>query len=136
MIFGVMINLSMNLIGEFKGKNTGYRVLSDGSMEVSGQGRGKLLGIDAFIVFTTVGSNSGGIFMGEGNGVITTMDGKTVVLRMNSIGYPSENGGISRGASIQATDDEEFIRLNKTICLHEYMTDMNDEWTGKIWEWK
>ena len=55
-----------DLIGEFKGKNTVYRVLSDGKMETSGQGTGKILGIDAFIIFTTVGTMSNGNFMGEG----------------------------------------------------------------------
>jgi hypothetical protein len=32
------------LIGEFKGKNTGYRVLPDGKIETSGHGTGKILG--------------------------------------------------------------------------------------------
>jgi hypothetical protein len=34
------------LIGEFKGKNTGYRVLPDGKIESTAQGTGKILGID------------------------------------------------------------------------------------------
>lgn len=125
-----------DLIGEFKGKNTVYRVLSDGKMETSGQGTGKILGIDAFIAFTTVGAMLNGIFTGEGNGLITTMAGDTIMLKMNSVGYPSGNGGISRGASIQMTQSQNLIRLNKVICLHEYETDLNDNWTGKIWEWK
>jgi hypothetical protein len=33
-----------DLIGEFKGKNTVYRVLSNGKIETSGQGTGKILG--------------------------------------------------------------------------------------------
>ena len=85
-----------DLIGEFKGKNTVYRVLSDGKMETSGQGTGKILGIDAFIIFTTVGTMSNGNFMGEGNGIITTMAGDAITIRMNAIGCPSGNGGISR----------------------------------------
>jgi hypothetical protein len=125
-----------DLIGEFKGKNTVYRVLSDGKMETSGQGTGKILGIDAFIAFTTVGAMLKGIFTGEGNGLITTMAGDTIMLKMNSVDYPSGNGGISRGASIQMTQSQNLIRLNKVICLHEYETDLNDNWTGKIWEWK
>ena len=125
-----------DLIGEFKGKNTAYRVLSDGKMETSGQGTGKILGLDAFILFTTVGTMSNGFFTGEGNGVITTMAGDTITLKMNSIGWPSGNGGISRGASTQVTQSQTLIRLNKAILLHEYQTDMTDNWTGKIWEWK
>ena len=128
--------MSVDLIGEFKGKNTAYRVLPDGKIETSGQGAGKILGLDAVILFTTVGTMSNGLFMGEGNGVITTMTGDTVTLKMNSIGWSSGNGGISRGASTQITQSQTLIRLNKAICLHEYQTDMSDNWTGKIWEWK
>jgi hypothetical protein len=43
-----------NLIGEFKGTNSSFRVLPEGRMEVSGQGTGKILGIDAMMFFTAV----------------------------------------------------------------------------------
>lgn len=130
------MSLSLELIGEFKGKNTVYRVLPDGKIETSGQGTGKIMGVDAMILFTTVGVMSSGLFTGEGNGVITTMAGDTVSLKMSSVGWPSGNGGVSRGASTQTTSSEALMRLNKSICLHEYKTDMTDNWTGKIWEWK
>jgi hypothetical protein len=124
------------LIGEFKGKNTTYRVLPDGVMEVSGQGTGKILGMDAFLATTSIGIMENGVFSGEVNSSITTMDGQMVTMQAVAIGYPSGNGGLSRGASIQTTASEKFIRLNKAILLHEYQTDMTDNWTGKIWEWK
>ncbi|XHH09527.1 MAG: hypothetical protein ACFCUE_02555 [Candidatus Bathyarchaeia archaeon] len=130
------MSLSLELIGEFKGKNTVYRVLPDGQIETSGQGLGKIMGIDAMILFTTTGLMADGLFMGEGTGVITTMAGETVTLQMNSIGWPSGNGGVSRGASTQVTASDVLMRLNKAICLHEYKTDMTDNWVGKIWEWK
>jgi len=131
-----LIVLSVDLIAEFKGKNTVYRVLPDGRMETSGQGTGKIMGMDAFIMFTTVGTMASGTFMGEGNGIITTMTGETVAIKMSAVGYPSGNGGISRGASTQITQSQTLTRLNKAILLHEYLTDMGDNWTGKIWEWK
>jgi hypothetical protein len=124
------------LIGEFKGKNTTYRVLPDGVMEVSGQGTGKILGMDAFLATTSIGIMENGVFSGEVNSSITTMDGQMVTMQAVAIGYPSGNGGLSRGASIQTTTSENFMRLNKAILLHEYQTDMTDNWTGKIWEWK
>ncbi len=124
------------LIGEFKGKNTTYRVLPDGVMEVSGQGTGKILGMDAFLATTSIGIMENGVFSGEVNSSITTMDGQMVTMQAVAIGYPSGNGGLSRGASIQTTTSEKFMRLNKAILLHEYQTDMTDNWTGKIWEWK
>ncbi len=124
------------LIGEFKGKNTVYRVLPDGIMEVSGQGTGKILGIDAFLVTTSIGVMAAGVFSGEVNSSITTMQGETVLMRAIAIGYPSGNGGLSRGASLQTTSSEKLMRLNKAILMHEYRTDMTDNWTGKIWLWK
>ena len=54
-----------NLMGEFKGKNTVYRVLADGKMEVSGTGTGKILGMDAFMRTTSIGIMQNGIFRGE-----------------------------------------------------------------------
>jgi hypothetical protein len=124
------------LIGEFKGKNTVYRVLPDGVMEVSGQGTGKILGLDAFLATTSIGVMEGGVFSGEVNTSITTMQGDTLWMKAIAIGYPSGNGGLSRGASVQTTTSDKFIELNKAILLHEYMTDMLDAWTGKIWQWK
>ena len=124
------------LIGEFKGKNTVYRVLPDGLMEVSGQGTGKILGLDAFLATTSIGVMEGGVFSGEVNTSITTMQGDTLWMKAIAIGYPSGNGGLSRGASVQTTTSEKLMELNKAILLHEYMTDMLDAWTGKIWQWK
>lgn len=85
---------------------------------------------------TAVGTVANGVFMGEENSVITTMEGETVFMRGNVIGFPSEKGGSSRAATYQVTESDKLMRLNKVIGLHEYETDMNDNWTGKIWEWK
>jgi len=125
-----------DLIGEFKGKNTGWRVLPDGKIETTAQGTGKLLGIDAFLVSTSVGTMANGIFMGEVNSVFTTMEGETVTSKGVAVGYPSGNGGATRAASIHTTPSQKLARLNKVVGMHEYETDMNDNWTGKIWEWK
>jgi hypothetical protein len=124
------------LIGEFKGKNTVYRVLPDGKMEVSGTGTGKFLGVDAFVASSSIGIMQNGLFSGEVYASITTIDGQTIFCKANAVGYPSGNGGVSRAASVQMSQSEKFIRLNKAILFHEYETDMADNWTGKIWEWK
>src|SRR3990170_5674956 len=120
------------LIGEFKGKNTGWRVLPDGKIETTAQGTGKILGVDAFLLSTSVGTMANGIFMGESNSVITTMDGGTVMMKGNAVGWPSGNGGTTRAASMQTTQSQKLMRLNKVIGMHEYETDMQDNWTGKI----
>jgi len=125
------------LIGEFKGKNSGYRMLPDGKMEVTAQGTGKILGIDGFLLSTSVGTmGADGVFMGEGNGSIMTMEGEVVLMKGIAIGYPSANGGTTRTATIHTTHSKKFARLNKIIGIHEYETDMQDNWTAKIWEWK
>ena len=124
------------LIGEFKGKNTAYRVLPDGKVETMGQGVGKFLGKDAFVMSTAVGTMANGVFVGEVNALITTMEGDTVMMKGTAVGYPSGNGGITRGASVQMTQSPKLMRLNKVVCLQEFVTDMTDSWTGKIWEWK
>ncbi len=128
--------LEKELIGEFKGKNTAYRVLPDGKIETMGQGMGKFMGAGAFVMSTAVGKMANGVFVGEVNSVITTNEGDAVITKGNAVGYPSGNGGITRGASVQMTQSPKMARLNKVICLSEFETDMTDTWTGKIWEWK
>lgn len=128
--------MDVELIGEFKGKNTTYRVLADGKMEVTGTGMGKFLGVDAFVASTSIGTMQNGVFSGEVYASITTMGGQTVFCKANAVGYPSGSGGISRAASVQVVQAEKFMRLNKVILLQEFETDMTDNWVGKIWEWK
>ncbi len=124
------------LIGEFTGKNTGYRVLSDGKIETSNQGAGKILGMQAFIMSTAVATMANGIFMGEVNSLITLMDGRGVMLKGNAVSWQGGKGGVTRAASIQTTQSEKLQRLVKTVLVHEYETDEMGNWVGKIWEWK
>ena len=125
-----------DLIGESKGKNTGWRVLPDGKIETTAQGTGKILGVDAFLLSTSVGTMENGLFTGEVTSVINTMDGDAVTMKSFAIGWPSGKGGRTRATSIHTTRSQKLARLNKVIGLHEYETDMDNNWTGKIWEWK
>jgi hypothetical protein len=108
--------LESELIGEFKGKNTVYRVLPDGVMEVSGQGNGKILGVNAFLATTSIGVMENGVFSGEVNASITTMDADTITMQAYAIGYPapSGNGGLSRAASTQTTFSKKFMELKQS----------------------
>ena len=125
------------LIAEFKGKNSGWRVLPDGKIEVTAQGTGKLLGKDAFVVSTSVGTMGvNRVFMGEVTSVFNTMEGETVMAKGVAVGFPSGSGGATRAASIHMTQSAKLACLNKIVGMHEYETDMQDNWTGKIWEWK
>src|SRR5512137_1309303 len=128
--------MEMELIGEFKGKNTVYRVLPDGKMEVTAAGTGKFLGLDAFVASTSIGTMTNGVFSGEVYASITTMDGQTVFCKANGVGYQSGNGGLSRAASVQVAHSEKLLWLNKVVLMHEFITDLTDNWVGKIWEWR
>jgi len=71
-----------NLIGEFKDTNSSFRVLPEGRMEVSGQGTGKILGIDAMMFFTVVTDTiQDGIFVGDETTIITTLTGESVIMK-------------------------------------------------------
>lgn len=124
------------LIGEFTGKNTVTRVLPDGKIETSNQGMGKLLGMDAFVMSTATVTVARGIFMGEVNSLITTMDGSAVMMKGNAVSWQSEKGGVTRAATIQTTESQKLMRLIKIVAVHEYETDEMGNWKGKIWEWK
>ena len=76
------------LVGEFKGKNVGWRVLPDGKIETTAQGTGKLFGMDVFLVSTSVGTMTNGTFMGEVNSVFTTMEGRNRPIERNRSGFP------------------------------------------------
>jgi len=124
-------------IGEFKGKNTGWRVLPDGKIETTAQGTGKILGMDVWMISTSVGTMANGMFVGEVNSVMTTMSGDTVMMKGNAVAWSTGNGGgTTRVATINTTQAQKLARLNKVIGLHEYDTDKDNNYNGKIWEWK
>ena len=128
--------MSLELIGEFTGKNTVTRVLPDGKIEVSNQGMGKILGMNAFVMSTATVTLANGTFTGEVNTLMTIMEGETLSMKGEAVSWQSSNGGMTRAASSQATQSKKLIALNKAIVLHEYLTDEEGNWTGKLWQWK
>ena len=63
------------------------------------------------------------------------MEGGTVMAKGIAFGYPSGKGGATRATSIHMTQSRKLASLNKVAGMHEYVTDMNDNWVGKIWKW-
>jgi hypothetical protein len=53
-----------------------------------------------------------------------------------AVGFPSGNGGSTRASSIHTTQSQKLARLNTVVGMHEYETDKQDNFSGKIWEWK
>jgi len=126
------------VIAEFKGKTTGVRVLSEGKVETSEQGSGRILGIEATAVFTSLAVPlPNGILMGEGDGIITTADGEVVMVKKSGIKWPTRKGWkASRGAFFHMTQSQKLARLNRVVGVFEYESDEKGDWTAKIWEWK
>ena len=127
------------IIAEFKGKSTGVRVLPDGKVESSSAGSGTILGIEASIISTGVGTPMpNGVTMAEGNNIINTADGEVVMVKDSGIGWPTGKGWKStyRGASFHMTSSQKLARINKTVGVYEYESDENGDWKLKVWAWK
>jgi hypothetical protein len=89
------------VIAEFKGVQTGSRVLADGKLEGSSTGRGTLMGKEAMEMDTSVLTPMpNGILMVEGNGMVMTMEGETVMVKNEGIGWLAGKGfkSSARGA--------------------------------------
>lgn len=128
-----------DLIGEFKGKVTGIRVLSEGKIETSEQGSGNILGIEATMLATAVSTTTpNGIIMGKGNAIVTTTDGEVVRIRKSGIGWPTGKGrkASKRGVFFHMTQSQKLARLNKTVGIWEFESEENGDWHVKIWEWE
>jgi hypothetical protein len=105
-------------------------------MEVSNQGAGKLIGINAFIISATIGVMANGLFRGEVNSVIKTADGDNITMKSKAVSWQSEKNGITRASSIQSALSTTLECLKGVICLHEYVTGLAGNWTGRIYRWK
>lgn len=127
------------LIGEFKGKTTGIRVLSDGKIETSESGAGMVLGKEASEMDTGVGTlMPNGVIMLEGNGVIMTAEGDAVMVKIDGIGWATGKGLKSsyRGACYFMTNSSKLASLNKTVGVWEHESDETGEYSLKCWAWK
>lgn len=125
-------------IGEFKGKVTGTRVLPEGMIEASGEGPGKILDIDASIAFTVIISPlQNGINLLEGNSIITTKDGDTVLANGRGVIHPTGRGEEAKesGEAYLTTQSQKLMRLNNLISVYEQETKETGDWSMKIWEW-
>ncbi len=128
-----------DLIGEFKGKVTAIRVLSEGKVETSEQGFGSILGIEAIMFATAISTpmpNGGN--MGEGNASVTTADGDVVMIRKIGIGWSTGKGrkASKRGVFFHMTQSQKLSRLNMTVGVWEFESEENGDWHVKIWEWR
>jgi hypothetical protein len=128
------------LLATEKGKVTGVRVLGEGRLEYSYQGIGKLLGVDAMSVYTATGTmQPGGVINFEANGVVSTIEGDAVTVkiwgvnRSTGLGFKASGRG---GAITQTMSPKLAARLNNVPNAWEVETDEAGDYQLKVWEWK
>jgi hypothetical protein len=127
------------LIGEFSGKISGVRILAKGKTEMTIQGTGKILGLEATYASTGVFSRtSSGVLVEVGNGLISSVghDVATVHFRRVSISAGKGRRASFREASYYQTESEKLASLNHIVGVAELETQENGDWILKIWEWK
>ncbi len=130
-------------LGEASGKITATRVLpSDGptpKLEVSFQGRGKILGVDVDNFGTVIQTiRPRGVLYGEAQTVAITTDGEVATWTGFGVGRPTGHvpaGTMGVCGSIQ-TASEKLARLNTVANVIEYHVDENGNYAWKMWEWK
>ena len=126
------------ILGEGRGKVTTMRVLSDGKMEVSQQGTGKLLGSeisDAVTYWTTMRPN--GTVYGEGQQAFMSSDG-SATWKGSGVGKPTGQGGwkYAYAGAFQTVASQKWGRLLDVYTVGEYDVDENANYHWKMWEWK
>jgi hypothetical protein len=128
-----------DLIFETQEKTIGTRVLDEnGTIELSVQGKGTLLGIECTLTTTRTATPGGGSTLrGEGSGLIMTPAGDFVTVK--TIYVVGIIGPVlsARGIALFQTGSATFKRLNAVVGVFE--SDHNQaEGTGttKVWEWK
>lgn len=130
------------VLGEESGKITGHRVARAGAggprVEITFQSTGKLLGIEYRGLGTYWSAmRPGGFLYGEGQGVLMTKDGDSIIWVGQGTGRFKPGGGLSwRGAVYYETASSKLARLNGQAVVFEHETDANDNITSKLWEWK
>ena len=113
---------------------------ADGKVEASFQGSGKLLGVEINEFYTAIISpQQGGALFMEGNGIITSKDGKeSESLKFQGVGRALGAGFKARyyGGTFGQTTSPKFAKLNNAMTVWEVDVDEAGNWHLKIWEWK
>ena len=131
-----------DLIGDFKGKISGYRVLgilpTGPKMEISHRQSGKLLGVEAMDIATYWSIMAGpDALYGEGSGALQSKSGEMAMYRAS--GATKMMKGVMprwRGTIYLQSPTPKWASLNGAAVVYEYEVDENDNTHVKLWEWK
>lgn len=128
------------LIAQGSGKRNVRRILSiePVTVEVSFEGKGQVLGVDAGEIGTYTSTiRSDGTIYGEGKGVVITADGDSLTWKGAGAGTFGERGAVSyRGAIYYHSASPKFSRLNTVAAVFEFDVDEAGNTQSKVWEWK
>ena len=133
------------LIVEDSGKVTGQRVLdvNGPKIETSVSMEGKYRGEDCrdMITYCSVmrEGTEEGVMYGEGQGVVTTKDGKGMATWTGQgIGRFTSPGKISFRGSLffRAPSAGKLSSFNNVVGVFEYEVDEQGNCSSKVWEWK
>ncbi|MDD1718349.1 MAG: hypothetical protein LUO88_04660 [Methanoregulaceae archaeon] len=131
------------MVGEFKGKITGRRVLPlhemDPKIEVSVERKGRLLGVEAMemVTFWSI-RKPGGVLYGEGQGALMSNEGEMGVYHATGVGKSGGRGTSTmlRGVLYPHSRSPKWVSLNGVALVYEYESDENGNTHVKLWEWK
>jgi hypothetical protein len=129
-----------NKIGESKGKRIVRRILSTDppTAEVSFEDSGTLGGVatTGSGTYTSVIRPDGSIF-GQGQGLIITADGESILWTGTGLGKFGAGGAVSyRGMLFYQTASQKLASLNNSCGAFEFETDASGATTSAVWEWK
>jgi hypothetical protein len=128
------------LIAQGSGKRNVRRVLATEpvTIEVSFEGKGQVLGIDAAEIGTyTSAIRPDGSLYGEAKGVVITAEGDALTWKGAGVGTFGERGAVSyRGAIYYHSASPKFARLNTVAGVFEFHVDEAGNTQAKVWEWK
>ena len=131
------------VIADMSGQLTGTKVLSaEGpvpTMEVTAQGSGTLLGVEATVLGTySQTTRPGGVLYGEGQVDFTTNDGGMATWKGFGLGTITGAGYAASYAVCGTfqTASSSLARLNSVAVVSEYDVDEAGNWTWRISEWK
>jgi hypothetical protein len=128
------------LIYQGSGKRIVRRVVSSDpvKVEVTFEGGGKILGVDAMEIGTYNSQiRHDGTIYGEGAGVVMTPTGDSITWKGAGVGIFKERGAVSyRGAIYYYTVSPKLARLNSVAGVFEFDSDENGNTQSKVWEWK
>jgi len=127
-------------IGESKGKRIVRRILSTNppTAEVSFEDSGTLGGVatTGSGTYTSVIRPDGSIF-GQGQGLIVTADGESILWTGTGLGKFGAGGAVSyRGMLFYQTASQKLASLNNSCGAFEFETDASGATSSAVWEWK